>query len=93
MVFVVNFFGKLNRTKTNLHRKNPTPKPPQVVLTLGHLAARPPMISSSIPALDVFPDIEVVTLPETNIAPDKRWLETSFLLGWLPGRCYVSFTG
>ena len=38
-------------------------------------------------------DKEVLTLPETNIAPNLEmdgW-KISFLLGWLPGRCYVSF--
>jgi len=33
------------------------------------------MISSSMP-LDVFPDIAVVALPESNIAPEKWWLGT-----------------
>ena len=32
------------------------------------------------------------TLPETNIAPENRWLEYDcFLLGWRIFRCYVSF--
>ena len=37
--------------------------------------------------------MHVPTLPESNIAPENGWFgwKTSFLLGWLPGRCYVSF--
>ena len=35
----------------------------------------------------------LVTLPETNMAPENGWLEsnTSFLLGWPIFRGYVSF--
>ena len=37
---------------------------------------------------------ENITLPETNIATENGWLEDDpFLLGRLPGRCYVRFQG
>ena len=33
----------------------------------------------------------VITLPETDIATKMDAWKTGFLLGWRPGRCYVSF--
>ena len=53
----------------------------------------PECIVTSIQDIPGRHDKEVLTLPETNIAPNLEmdgW-KISFLLGWLPGRCYVSF--